>query len=163
MNKPNYILTQAFAYKKLDEAPYIKTHEIALYNALFRLWNSSYFKTVIDPTRRQLMKISKIGNEKTLKKALMNLQLAGVLLIAEKAKNNDQVPVKMIGVFEDNDLYNQIKVPQGYVKNDSKEGEEMTGGRGKSVPRVGSKVPQHIKQENNSKHEEKKRKSFLNY
>lgn len=147
MNKPNYILTQAFAYKKFDEAPYIKTPEVALYYALFRIWNSSYYKPIIAPYKKQLMKVSKIGNKNTIDKALLNLELAGVLSIQDKIKSNLPFPIKMIGVYSDND-----------IAHDSK----LTEGRDKSDPRVRAKVTQHIKQENNSKKEEKKRKSFFN-
>jgi hypothetical protein len=103
MNKPNYILTQAFAHKKFDDSPFIKAPEIALYYALFRIWNSSYFKPVIAPPKKQLMKVSKIGHKDTIDKALLNLQLAGVLLILDRDKRNQPLPIEMIGVFRNNE------------------------------------------------------------
>lgn len=146
MKRPNFILSLDSAFKKFDQTDCINKKEIALYMALFRIWNSSYFKDVINPSRVLLMKKSRIGNATTLKSALNNLESAKVLEILERKYQFQKIPIKMLGVFDRNESITEAELQQEGDKNATESDAEM---------------PYIIKQENNSKKKEKKRNSFF--
>lgn len=57
----------------------LKSTDVAMYMALFLLWNRSHWKTVLSVNRSELMGISKIGSSATYTKSLKNLTKLGYI------------------------------------------------------------------------------------
>jgi hypothetical protein len=70
--KINYIAHLNNVNQKLYEADVNSTH-IALYNALFQLWNGCGFESDLSINRNDVMKLSKIGSVNTYLKCLKEL------------------------------------------------------------------------------------------
>ena len=55
--------------------------DIAIYNALFLIWNHSFFETELSINRNDVMKFAKVGNANTYTKSLKRLHEKNILFI----------------------------------------------------------------------------------
>lgn len=157
MEKPNFIECLLAALNRFDDNADINKKEIALYITLFRVWNRTFFREVITPSRAVLRKQSKIGNNNTLIAALKNLQSSGVLSLKEKEKQSDLLQIKMTRVFVTIDIPTEANQIQDYDTNDTP--------HVKSETPIISLVTPYIKQENyllNNLKKEKKENEIEN-
>ena len=69
----NYIKHLNKVFEKFAQDHRLNASHISLYMALFQLWNYNRFPEVFHITRAELMKLSKIGAQKTYHRCLRNL------------------------------------------------------------------------------------------
>jgi hypothetical protein len=79
--KVNYIKHLSLAYQKIAESgDKLSSTDIAIYNALFQVWNSCNFKDELSINRADIMSLAKIGSNNTYLKSLNNLQTQGFII-----------------------------------------------------------------------------------
>jgi hypothetical protein len=79
--KVNYIKHLSLAYQKIAESgDKLSSTDIAIYNALFQVWNSCNFKDELSINRADIMALAKIGSNNTYLKSLNNLQIQGFII-----------------------------------------------------------------------------------
>jgi len=77
--KVNYIEHHKSVNLKMSEDVKINVYHISLYNALFLMWNSSGFESVLSVSRNELMSVSRIGSANTYIKVLKELHEMGYI------------------------------------------------------------------------------------
>jgi hypothetical protein len=79
--KVNYIKHLSLVYQKIAESgDKLSSTDIAIYNALFQVWNSCNFKDELSINRADIMSLAKIGSNNTYLKSLNNLQTQGFII-----------------------------------------------------------------------------------
>ena len=79
MIKVNYILQHKNAFIKISKDKDITTIDIAIYNALFLLWNKENFPDELQVNRTDVMLLSKVGNKNTYTASLKRLNDKGYI------------------------------------------------------------------------------------
>ncbi|MCR5888364.1 hypothetical protein LRS06_11430 [Hymenobacter sp. J193] len=75
----NYIRHTRAIHEQLSRQPAATPHHISLYWALFYQWNASHFSPGIDLLHQTIMQAAHIGNERTYRAALRDLETWGLL------------------------------------------------------------------------------------
>lgn len=75
----NYIRHTRAIHEQLSRQPAATPHHISLYWALFFQWNTSHFSPGIDLHHMTVMQVAHIGNERTYRAALRDLESWGLL------------------------------------------------------------------------------------
>ncbi|GAA3923270.1 hypothetical protein [Hymenobacter algoricola] len=75
----NYICHTRAIHEQLSRQPAATPHHVSLYWALFFQWNASHFAPGIDLHHQTIMQVAHIGNERTYRAALRDLEAWGLL------------------------------------------------------------------------------------
>lgn len=89
-NHVNYIVQHKEACSKLVTVKHFNSCHIAIYNALFLVWNQSGFPDELPIVRSEIMAISKVGSANTYTKILKDLQAEN--FITYKPSYNPLIP-----------------------------------------------------------------------
>lgn len=93
MIKVNYILQHKNAFIKISQDKDITAIDIAVYNALFLIWNNCSFADEISINRNDVMNLAKVGNKNTYTSSLKRLNEKG--FITYKPSNNPLIGSKV--------------------------------------------------------------------
>jgi hypothetical protein len=77
--KINYIKQLQWAQEKIMDDDTLTAHHIALYYAIFYMWNRASFAMQLSVSRSELMLLSKIGSANTYTQAMKQLDFAGLI------------------------------------------------------------------------------------
>jgi len=77
--KINYIKQLQWAQERIMDDDTLTAHHIALYYAIFYMWNRASFVTQLSVSRSELMLLSKIGSANTYTQAMKQLDFAGLI------------------------------------------------------------------------------------